>query len=179
MEPSPLYSKLLSLSKSHAVPYDLNEILSIRAPDAIHAWGHNYLLSRSPGLRDRMDNAAFKAHILSTSPYLDGQGLEIHDIIIDTVARKSAIHMSYFLTPKGSKETVENNLLWVIKFTTEGEVEGGVDGILIKESVEFIDPTASARVGTVCRELHGGKMNDDVRGGLTLKQDSLFDSPFW
>lgn len=167
---SPLYSKLLSLSETHAKPNDLDQIMSIRAPDAIHAWGHNYLLSRSPGLRDRMDNDAFKAHLESTGPYLAAQDPEVqpevHDIIIDIVARKSAIHMSYFLTPEGSTETVENDLIWLLKFTDDDEV----DGILIKESVEFIDPTASARLGTVIRALHGGKLNPEVRGGITLKQ---------
>ncbi|KAJ7452436.1 hypothetical protein B0H11DRAFT_291650 [Mycena galericulata] len=167
---SPLYSKLLSLSKAHAVPKDLAEILSIRAPDAIHAWGHTYLVSRNPGLRDRMDNTAFEAHLKSSGLYLEMERLEVHDIIVDTMGRKSAVHMSYFLTPKGSNEMVENNLIWVLKFTDEGEVEGGVDGILIKESVEFIDATASARLGTVVRGLHGGKLNEEVRGGIALKQ---------
>ncbi|KAJ7146129.1 hypothetical protein C8R44DRAFT_756653 [Mycena epipterygia] len=170
MTPSPLYSKLLSLSQAHAVPDDLAHILAIRAPDAIHAWGHNYLLSRNPGLRDRMDNTAFEDHLKTTGPYLDHDRSEIHDIIIDEHKRKSVIHMSYFLTPTGSTETVEQDLIWVLKFTDEGETEGGVDGVLIKESVEFIDAAASSRLGTVVRSLHG-ELKENVRGGITLKEN--------
>lgn len=170
MAPSPLYSKLLSLAQAHANPKDEAEILSIRSPDARHAWGHNCLVSRNPGLQDRMDNAAFRSHLHTTGPYLDDGRSEVHHIMIDENQRKAVIHMSYFLTPKGSKETVENDLIWILKFTDEGEVEGGVDGILIKESVEFIDAAASSRLGTVIRELHG-ELNEGVRGGITLKED--------
>lgn len=169
MAPSALYTKLLSLSQAHATPKDGAEILSIRAPDARHAWGHNYLISRNPLLGDRMDNDAFKSHLHTSGPYLDSSRTEVHDILIDEHQRKATIHMSYFLTPKGSKETVENDLIWLLKFTDEGETEGGVDGVLIKESVEYIDAAASARLGTIIRDLHG-ELNKDVRGGFTLKE---------
>lgn len=78
--------------------------------------------------------------------------------------------MSYFLIPTGSTETVEQDLIWVLKFTDEGETEGGVDGVLIKESVEFIDAAASSRLGSVVRSLHG-ELKEDVRGGITLKEN--------
>ncbi|KAL0569396.1 hypothetical protein V5O48_012574 [Marasmius crinis-equi] len=165
MAPSPLYSRLLSLSKSHAQPKDATEIFAIRSGDAHHAWGHKYLVSRNPKLGDYMDNDAFRAHLQSTGRYLDFAGAELHDIVIDENQRKSVIRMSYFLTPKGSKETVENDLIWVLKFTDDEEV----DKVLVKESVEFTDAAASGRLGTVIRELHG-ELEEDVRGGITLKE---------
>ncbi|KAF6755824.1 hypothetical protein DFP72DRAFT_302546 [Ephemerocybe angulata] len=142
--PSPLYSRLFSLAQAHATPKDLQQIIAIRAPDAVHAWGHNYLISRNPGLRDRMDNEEFHAHITSTGRYLDSGDSKVHEIVVDEHQRKATIHMSYFLVPKGSKETVENNLIWTLKFTDAEDVEK----VLIQESVEFIDATASARLGT-------------------------------
>jgi hypothetical protein len=169
ISPSPLYDKLLSLAQAHASPKDAAHILSIRAPDALHAWGHNYLVSRNAGLQDRMDNAALNAHLHSTGPHIAGARTEVHDIVVDEHQRKATIHMSYFLTPTGSDETVENNLIWTLKFTEEGEVEGGVDGVLIKESVEYIDAAASSRLGSIIRSLHG-ELKEDVRGGITLKE---------
>ncbi|KAJ7632606.1 hypothetical protein FB45DRAFT_509436 [Roridomyces roridus] len=163
---SPLYSKLLSISQKHATPASLEQLFSIRAPHAIHAWGHNYLLSRNPKLANRMDNDSFMSHVLISSKYLDTESLKIHDIIIDTESRKSAVHMSYFLVPKGSTETIENDLIWMLKFTDDDEV----DKVLIEESVEFIDATASARMGTVSRQMHNGELDERVRGGLALQQ---------
>jgi hypothetical protein len=175
--PSPLYTKLLSLSQSHAEAKSFEEIFTIRSPDAIHAWGHNYLVSRNQGLQDRMDNDAFKSHLLTTGPYLDDEAgsAATHDILIDERKRKAVIHMSYFLVPKGSEEKVENELIWLLKFTDPDEKElkdpSDVDGILIKESVEYIDAAASSRLGTVIRKLNGGKLNKDVRGGITLQEN--------
>jgi hypothetical protein len=168
MAPSALYSKLLSLSQAHAKPRDLSHILAIRAPDARHGWGHSYLVSRNLKLQDYMDNAAFESHLRTTGPYLESLRTDVHEIIVDEHQRKAVIHLSYFLTPKGSEETVEQNMIWTLKFTDE-EVNGGVDGVLIKESIEFIDAAASSRLGTVIRALHG-ELNDDVRGGITLKE---------
>ena len=76
--------------------------------------------------------------------------------------------MSYFLVPAGSEEKVEQDLIWILKFT-EGE---DVEQVQIKESVEFIDATASARVGSVIRSVHG-QLTDDVRGGITLQEGKL------
>lgn len=165
MAPSLLYSKLLSLAQAHATPKDGAQILSIRAPDARHAWGHNYLVSRNRLLQDNMDNDAFEAHLDTTGPYIGSSRCKVHDILIDENQRKAVIQMSYFLTPKGSSETVENELVWVLRFTHDEEV----NGILIKESVEYIDAAASARLGTIIRQIHG-KLNEDVRGGITLEE---------
>lgn len=41
--------------------------------------------------------------------------------------------------------------------------------VLIEESVEFIDAAASARLGTLVREVYG-EVGEDVRGGITLKE---------
>ncbi|KAJ6542883.1 hypothetical protein B0H19DRAFT_841523, partial [Mycena capillaripes] len=110
-----------------------------------HYWGHNHLVSKNPCLQG-LDNAALEAHLQSTGMLLESLGGEVTDIIVDEHTRKATLRMSYFLKPKGSEETVENDLIWVLKFTEEGEIEGGADGILIKESTEFIDATASARL---------------------------------
>lgn len=158
MAPSALYAKLLSLSQSHAIPKGgAAELLAIRSIDARHLWGPKYLVSKNPKLGESMDNDSFKAHLYSTGPYLaSSSSSKVHEIIVDEHKRNSVIHMSYFLTPKGSEETVEQDLIWRLRFTDEGEVEGGIDGVLIKETVEYIDAAASSRLGTVIRSLNGG-----------------------
>ncbi|KAJ6476403.1 hypothetical protein C8R45DRAFT_1009896 [Mycena sanguinolenta] len=149
-----LYTKLLSLSQTFANPPDFHSFLALRSPDARHRWGHNYLVSKNPVSLGSLDNAAFEAHLHTAGQWLDALGGEVTDIMIDEHKRKAVLRMSYFLKAKGSDETVENDLIWVLKFTDEGEVGGGVDGILIKESIEFIDAAARARVG-VLGEMHG------------------------
>ncbi|KAK7053040.1 hypothetical protein VNI00_004361 [Paramarasmius palmivorus] len=164
MAPSALYSKLFSLAQAHAEPKDLDQILNIRSRDAIHAWGHNYLVSKNPGLADRMDNDAFEAHLINSGRYLDMGSSQVHDIIVDEHKRRAVIHMSYFLKPKDSKEMVEHDLIWTLKFTDEDKE----DEILIKESVEFIDAAAGARVGAIVQEIHG-EIDELTRGSITLK----------
>ncbi|KAF7344994.1 hypothetical protein MVEN_01662200 [Mycena venus] len=149
-----LYAKLLSLSQTFANPPDLPTFLALRAPDARHYWGHNYLVSKNPTLKSQ-DNVAFKAHLHSAGHLLETLSGEVTDIMIDEHTRKATLRMSYFLKAKGSDETVENDLIWVLKFTEEGEVDGGVDGILIKESTEFVDAAARARLGVLLAEMHG------------------------
>ena len=163
MAHSVLYKKLLNLSNMHANPSSLEEILAIRSPNAIHAWGHKYLVSRNTKLSEYMDNKTFQAHLNSTGPYIRDSTSEVHAIIIDEHQRMSIIHMSYFLRPAQSNETVEQDLIWMLKFTDNKEV----DKILIKESVEFIDAAASSRIGEIIRDIHGD-LNEDVRGGITL-----------
>lgn len=162
-----LYAKLLSLSETFANPPDFPTFLALRAPSARHYWGHNHLVSKNPCLQGQ-DNVAFEAHLKSTGRFLESLGGEVTDIIIDEHKRKATLRMSYFLKANGSDETVENDLIWVLKFTEEGEVEGGVDGILIKESTEFIDATASARLGVLLREIHG-ELDQDVKGGVAIR----------
>ncbi|PPQ83486.1 hypothetical protein CVT25_006977 [Psilocybe cyanescens] len=164
MVPSALYQKLLDLSKKHADPASLEEILAIRSPDAIHAWGHRYLVTRNPLLGDRMDNEAFKAHLCSTGPYLGDGTNKVHSITIDEHQRTSVVHMSYFLQAAKAEEVVEQDLIWTLKFTEDEDV----DKILIKETVEFIDAAASSRLGEIIRSIHG-EVTEDVRGGITLR----------
>lgn len=171
MTSSALYNKLLSLAQTHAEPESLEQILAIRAPDARHAWGHKHLVSKNPGLADIMDNNAFTAHLHSSGPYIEGKGAKVHEIIVDEHKRKAVIHMSYFLAAKGSEETVEQDLVWVLTFTEETEEErsGNLDGILINESVEFIDASTGMRVGSMARALYG-ELSEDVRGSITVTE---------
>ncbi|KAI0723282.1 hypothetical protein C8Q76DRAFT_722314 [Earliella scabrosa] len=163
------YAKLHALALAHAAPSSVDQLMSIRHPTATHAWAHNYLVSRNAGLQDVMDNAAFLAHLSSTGRYLEyspsSDGPEkVHDIVVDEHTRRAVVHMSYFLKAKGSEEVVEQDMIWILRFT--GEEDGEV---LIKESVEFIDASASARVGTLVRSMHG-ELAENVRGGITLKE---------
>lgn len=173
MEPSPLYKKLLELSTKHATPASLAEILAIRSPDAVHAWGHNHLVSRHPRLSERMDNAAFERHLRTTGPYLDAaRPSVVHSVVVDEHRRASVVHMSYFLRPVGSGETVEHDLIWTLGFTSEEDVEG----IRVQESVEFIDAAASGRLGEIIRGIHG-EVGVEVRGGITVGGDQSMPSP--
>lgn len=71
--------------------------------------------------------------------------------------------MSYLLRPVKSSETVEQDLIWTLKFTDHEDV----DKVLIRETVEFIDAAASSRLGEIIRGIHG-EIGEDVRGGITL-----------
>ena len=84
---------------------------------------------------------------------------------LDEHTRRAVVHMSYFRTAKGGEEVVEQDLIWTLRFT--GEEDG--EDVRIKESVEFIDASASARVGTLVRSVHG-ELAEDTRGGITLKE---------
>lgn len=179
-KPSTLYAKLRELALAHAQPDSVKQILAIRHPLAIHAWGHNYLVQHNPGLQDHMDNAAFAAHLASTGRYITyaPQGEKVHDVMVDEWERVAVVRMSYFLKAKkaggeseGESEVVENDLIWTLRFTQETEQEiSGIDGIRIIESVEYIDASASARLGTLVRVETGGEIGDDVRGGIVLKE---------
>ena len=122
-----------------------------------------------------MDNAAFAAHLASSGRYItyrEDNGAQVHDVVVDEYKRTAIVHMSYYLMPKGSPgdEMVENDLIWALKFTEEAEQEvAGLEGVRIKESVEFIDASASARLGTLVRAT-SGEVGSDVRGGITLKE---------
>ncbi|KAF5388623.1 hypothetical protein D9757_004781 [Collybiopsis confluens] len=164
MPPSDLYSKLWSLSDTHCNPPDLETILSIRSPDAQHGWGHNHLLHLNPVLKGLMDNEAFKAHLLNSGSYLSAlDKLTELDIIVDEHQRKASIRMSYFLQAVGSDEVVENDLIWLLKFTDDEDV----DKVLIKESIEFVDSTANFKVTRLAKE-NKGELNQNVTGGLAI-----------
>ncbi|KAF9633253.1 hypothetical protein BFW01_g4147 [Lasiodiplodia theobromae] len=124
-----------------------------------------------------MDNAGLAAHCASTGRYITSagtKGAEVHEVTVDEWARRAVVRMSYYFRAKregdddeqGGDEVVENELIWTLKFTEEGEGEE----VLIMESVEFIDASASARLGTLVRAVNGGVVGDDVRGGITLKE---------
>ncbi|KIK60416.1 hypothetical protein GYMLUDRAFT_59533 [Collybiopsis luxurians FD-317 M1] len=162
MTPSPLYSKLFSLCEAHCNPPELDTILSIRSTDARHGWGHNRLVSLNPSLQGLMDNEGFKAHLLTTGPYLTATA-KVHDIVVDEHQRKASARMSYFLKPTGSDEVVENDLIWTFKFTDDEDI----DKVLIRESIEFVDASANFRVGRVAKQIHG-ELNKDVRGGIAI-----------
>ena len=127
-----------------------------------------------------MDNAAFAAHLASTGRYITGAplGVKVHDVIVDEWKRVAALRMSYYLKAKtserqahGEGEVVENDLVWLLQFTQDVEQEtGGINGIRIMESVEYIDASASARLGTLVRAETGGEIGDDVRGGIVLRE---------
>lgn len=166
MAPSALYAKLLSLANAHATG-SFDTILSLRSPEARHSWGHNRLKSTNPSLQEVMDNAAFARHLQSTGPLLTVTSTKVHAILVDEVLRKATVHMSYYLVPVGSgdNEVVENDLIWLLSFTGPGEVQGDPEAVLIKDSVEFIDATASARIGVLIQAAQG-PLKDDVRGGV-------------
>jgi hypothetical protein len=80
--------------------------------------------------------------------------------------RKATIHMSYYLVPVGdSNEVVENDLIWLLTFTGSGEVQDDPEAVLIKNSIEFIDATASARIGVLIKATQG-PLKQGVRGGV-------------
>ncbi|KAJ3129178.1 hypothetical protein HK100_008779 [Physocladia obscura] len=149
---SSVYTELYNLAKTHAVPSSIEEIISIRHSNATHSWGHKFLVSQNIGLQDVMDNTAFASHIASTGRYITSAAkpLIIHSIIVDEFSANAVVHMSYFLQARNIDEVVEQDLIWTLKFAPP--VEGGK--WLIKESCEFIDGSASARVGTLVRITH-------------------------
>jgi hypothetical protein len=164
MAPSALYQRMHALASSHAKGEDL---LGIRAPRAIHGWGHNHLVSRNAALQATMDNEAFARHLKNAGPYIDFHDLKIADIVVDEHQRKASVRMSYFLKATGGQEVIEQDLIWMLKFTDEGEVEGGDEAVLIKESVEFIDAATGVRLRDMVRE-RVGEIGEDVTGSIGI-----------
>nr|CEG04738.1 unnamed protein product [Fusarium clavum]CEG05824.1 unnamed protein product [Fusarium clavum] len=167
MAPSQLYSQLYELARRHG---EGDDILSIRSPDAKHAWGHNRLVSLNPTLQNVMDNEAFATHLKTTGRLLAGFNSKIHEITVDEYQRMATIRMSYYLSTLISDEVVENDLIWTLKFTKQGEVKGDPNGVLIKESIEFVDATANARLGALLRDAQV-EIGKDVKGGLGIILD--------
>jgi hypothetical protein len=178
--PSALYTHLRQLTVHYLTTTSLDTMLSLRTPDSTHSWGHNHLVSLNPALGPLNSNAEFESHLTSTGPYLAGCETAIKDIMIDEWAMKSTVRMSYFLTPSGpplsqlqekstneaGTETIENDLIWILTFTNPITPDD-LDGIRIKDSVEFIDATASARFGQIARRNHGS-LNPVAKGGITV-----------
>ena len=165
MSPSDVYNRLLDLAKKHAEPSSPDEVINIRTPDAIHTWGHKYLVSCHPvKLGEQMDNKTFRAHLTGADPYVAACTTVVHSIIVDEHQRAATIHMSYNLQPVQSDEKVEQDLVWMLKFTDDEAIEK----ILIKETKEFIDPTAGERFGQIVQEKLGSRVSDNLRGGLSL-----------
>ncbi|ORY56342.1 uncharacterized protein BCR38DRAFT_490644 [Pseudomassariella vexata] len=124
MIPSPLYTKPHSLSPSFATPTSLFHILSLRSSNARHSWGHNHLVSKNHPLQDSLDNnAAFKAHLKSTGPLLDVLDPKVEYILVDEHQRKATIRTCYYLRSTESEEVTEQDLIWVLAFTDEGDLE--------------------------------------------------------
>ncbi|OJD33861.1 uncharacterized protein BKCO1_27000102 [Diplodia corticola] len=173
--PSPLYRHLHTLATSHALPHSVDHLLSLRHPSATHAWGHAHLVRTNPLLGDVMDNAAFAGHLASTGRYVASAapGATVHEVVVDEWRRRAVVRMSYHLCAKrgaeggeGGAEVVENEVVWTLAFSSEEEV----GEVRIVESVEFVDASASARLGTLVREANGGSVGEDVRGGITLRE---------
>ncbi|KAG9192526.1 hypothetical protein G6011_11260 [Alternaria panax] len=111
-----------------------------------HSWGHNYAVSVTPPLQGTHSFDDFVKHLNFMLPKLESWKADVTNIIVDPVAMKVMLRISFWMQAKGAKEAdaVENDLLWELEM--EGVGEGKVK---IKRSIEFVDGAASRRLREV------------------------------
>lgn len=96
-----------------------------------------------PNLQQTLGPQGFILHLSTMVTSLLSCRVVIHDIVVDEPASKVAVRNSFFLCPKGQlegqEEEVENDLMWILGMDSTGEK--------IESAVEFLDATATARIG--------------------------------
>lgn len=146
---SPLYDQLSSTAQTYVKLYEFNrregkemdtaQMRSFQADDFTQSWGHSYMVSQRPALQGRLNHNSFFQHLQSVVPHLERVAAKIHDVLVDEGRRTVTVQMSYFLTPLGSSEAAENDLVWVLELDESGK--------RIRASKEYIDSLASTRLG--------------------------------
>ncbi|ETS73931.1 hypothetical protein PFICI_13797 [Pestalotiopsis fici W106-1] len=147
-----VYEKLRQNAKTFIEAYsftpeagqpNIDVLTSFMSSNFTLAWGHTYMTQRQPRLSKALDQAGFREHMGAMVPFIESTRIVIHDIIVDEPARKVVVRASFCLCPKGQnegeKEAPENELMWILKFDQEGEQ--------LESAVEFLDATATARIG--------------------------------
>lgn len=145
--PSKLYTTLKSTaetfanSTSFSAPSNGPDISAIRAictEDYKQSWGHDYFTSTRPHMNKTLDFDGFLGHLNSMVPRLESAHVQISDMIIDETQKRVVVRATYRLTPKGSKESGSNDLLWILEMHESGEK--------VKSGKEFIDGDAAMRL---------------------------------
>lgn len=85
-----------------------------------------------------LDFDGFLGHLNSMVPRLESAHVQISDMIIDETQKRVVVRATYRLTPKGSKESGSNDLLWILEMHESGEK--------VKSGKEFIDGDAAMRL---------------------------------
>lgn len=137
------YVKLYEIDLGAGKPMEMQQLQSYQADDFVQTWGHAYMVSQRPGLQGKLDKDRFRAHLQSMVPHLQHVSATVHDVLVDERRRTATVQMTYFLTPKGASEASENDLVWLLEFDESGEK--------IKSSKEYIDATASTRMGEIIK----------------------------
>lgn len=79
-------------------------------------------------------------------PKLESWETTVTEVTVDEVKKRVVLRVSFWMVPKGTKEVVENDLLWKLEMD-----EGGKK---VQRSTEFIDGIAAGRLKEI---MMGGK----------------------
>lgn len=122
---------------------DKDRIIAIRTADYRHRWGHNYFKSDKPGLNHTLDIDAFIEHLESMSPNLKSVQTKVPDIFIDETRKAATVRSSFYMTPSGADETIENDIVWLLEMDQDGEK--------VASAIEFIDVAAAKGIGELVK----------------------------
>lgn len=115
-----------------------NRVRAIRTTDFTHYFGHNTFVSSKPSFQGPQNLDQFLAHLDIMVPKLDTWITHITDITVDEAKMTCVVRASYFMKPVGADQAVENDLIWWLWMAEEGTK--------VRKGMEFIDPTATARI---------------------------------
>ena len=83
------------------------------------------------------------------APNLASLRAAINDILIDEQRMAATLQVTYYIRPEGADETIENEMIWCLKFDEEGKK--------VKEGIEYLDVIASRRIKDLAEKAREGK----------------------
>ncbi|KAH3952016.1 hypothetical protein HBI56_148590 [Parastagonospora nodorum] len=125
---------------------NFKRIEKICTTDYEHSWGHNYAVSMNPRLQGTYSFSHFTKHLEAMLPNLESWETTVTDVLVDEAKMKVMLRVSFWMVPKGSQASVENDLLWMLEMNHEGRK--------VKKSTEFVDGIAAGRLKEI---MMGGK----------------------
>jgi hypothetical protein len=123
---------------SQTLRMNFSRIEELCTSDFEHSWGHNYAISMNVRLQGTHSFSQFTQHLETMLPNLESWETWVTDVTVDELKRKVVLRVSFMMVPKGSKEGVENDLLWML------EMDEGAKKV--RRSTEFIDGIAAGRL---------------------------------
>lgn len=117
---------------------DIDRVRAVRTPNFEHSFGHNNFVASKPPLQKPKSVDGFVEHLKTMAPKLESWDTDITDVVVDENRSVCTVRASYYMKPLGADHAVENDLVWWL-WMEEG-------GKKVEKAVEFIDPTAMAKI---------------------------------
>ena len=106
-----------------------------------------------PDTARTVNNEGFWSHLQAVFAHVSAVSAKLTDMVIYNKHGRVVVRVSYVMTADGQKqgeeEAVENDVVWLLGLTDDGEK--------VKQSVEFFDGEASVRIMEVIGAIAAGK----------------------